>query len=184
MSASGEKPLAYSHAIFLTGFMGAGKTTVGRLLAERLGWRFIDLDDEIVRNAGRSVAQIFDQSGEAEFRRQESGALEAILERLDSSSPMVVALGGGAVTNRANLSLLAASGHPTICLEAPVEELLARCRDSGQDRPLERDENQFRQLFLARRRAYMEADACLSTSQRTPEEVVAELLQLLGKQQP
>jgi shikimate kinase len=167
-------------AVFLTGFMGAGKTTVGPVLAERLGWRFIDLDDEIVRQAGRSIAQIFDSEGEAHFRKLETAALQEVLDELGNAGPAVIALGGGALTEPHNLWLLAQTGAPTIFLEAPVDELLARCRAAAIDRPLSRHENQFRQLFSLRKQVYMEADVHVPTSGRTPAEVADEIAHRLA----
>src|SRR5215471_6595214 len=138
-------------AVVLTGFMGAGKSTVGPLVADRLGWRFVDLDVEIEHKAGRSIAQIFDTEGEAHFRKLESEALRVLLDGLKESGLAVIALGGGALTQAHNLWLLAQAAAPTVFLEAPVDELLARCRAGAIDRPLSRHENQFRQLFRLRR---------------------------------
>ena len=167
-------------AIFLTGFMGAGKSTVGPLVAERLGWQFIDMDDQIVRQAGRSVAEIFDSEGEAAFRKLESGALEAVIAGLETGGEAVIALGGGALTEPHNLWLLAQAGGSTIFLDAPVDELLARCRAATIDRPLSRHENQFRQLFSLRKPVYMEADVHVSTANRSPAEVADEIIRLLA----
>jgi len=170
-------------AVFLTGFMGAGKTTVGQILARRLGCAFVDLDDEIVRAADRSISQIFDQQGEAEFRRLEADALRSVLGRLESE-PAVIALGGGTFADRSNLSSLASLPHPTIFLDASADELLARCRTSSlqgaPERPLQRNENQFRQLFQQRLPAYMEADVRIDTTGRNPQQIADELLRLLA----
>jgi shikimate kinase len=174
--------------VFLTGFMGAGKSTVGPLVAGRLGWRFIDLDDEIVRQAGRSVAQIFDSEGEAHFRKLESEALERVIAGLHGGGPAVIALGGGALTHsltRAhNLWLLAQTAAPTVFLEAPVDELLARCRAGAINRPLSRHENQFRQLFSLRRPVYMEADVHVHTQGRSPEQIADEIVWQLAEWRP
>ena len=170
-----EKPHASPiRCVFLTGFMGAGKSTVGPLLAGRLGWRFVDLDSEIEQQARRSVAQIFDTEGEAHFRQLESAALAAVLDGLKGGRPAVIALGGGALshplTAAHNLWLLAQAAAPTVFLEAPVDELLARCRAGAIDRPLSRHENQFRQLFSLRQPVYMEADVHIQTHGRSPEQ--------------
>ena len=82
--------------VVLIGFMGAGKTTVGRELARRLRWHFLDLDDVIEQREQKSVAEIFASSGEAAFRQAESAALAALLQDRESSSDLVLALGGGA----------------------------------------------------------------------------------------
>lgn len=112
------------HRVALVGFMGAGKTTVGRELATQLGWQFIDVDDVIVRSVGRSIADIFSTEGEAHFRRLEHTALRDCL----ASRQTVLALGGGAVEEPANLELLAASRETLVVyLDAPLETLIARC---------------------------------------------------------
>src|SRR2546423_14156771 len=83
-------------AVILVGFMGAGKTSVGRALGDRLGWRFQDLDDRVRAREGRTVAEIFRESGETEFRRVEHAALRELLAETEVGTPMVLALGGGA----------------------------------------------------------------------------------------
>lgn len=112
--------------IVLTGFMGAGKTTVGRMLAKRLGWDFFDLDDGIVAAEGQSIAALFAEHGEAAFRERERRALERVL----AAKKMVLALGGGALETPANRELLqAAAGTQVVFLEAPIEVLLLRCEE-------------------------------------------------------
>src|SRR5512135_1713202 len=112
MPSSNEAPskgLSLPHplrAIVLVGFMGAGKTTVGQELARLLGWRFVDLDDRITARAGRSIARIFAESGEAAFRAAESRALAEFVGELAGAAPCVLALGGGAFVQPANQHLL------------------------------------------------------------------------------
>ncbi|MCS7178650.1 MAG: 3-dehydroquinate synthase [Anaerolineae bacterium] len=116
--------------IILTGFMGTGKTSVGREVADRLGWRFVDLDDLIVARAGKPIPQIFAEDGEPAFR-----ALEAeICQELRAPASLVVATGGGTVVNPANREALAAGGI-LICLDARPEIILARLAGKD-DRPL------------------------------------------------
>lgn len=115
--------------IVLAGFMGSGKTTVGRRLAERLGWRFLDLDREIERRDGRSVPAIFahagENGGEPYFRKQES----AVLAELLSERRVVLALGGGAPEDPGNRQLLERTPRTMVVyLHAPLETLLERCR--------------------------------------------------------
>jgi shikimate kinase len=110
--------------IVLTGFMGAGKTTVGRLLAERLGWEFLDLDAHIEARAGARIADIFTEHGEPHFRRLESSALANALARKQA----VLALGGGALEQLTNRLLLEQTpGTLVIHLDAPFPTLYDRC---------------------------------------------------------
>src|SRR6201981_2203268 len=139
-------------AIFLVGLMGAGKTSVGRALSRKLGWRFEDLDDRIQAREGRTIPEIFQQSGEAEFRRSELAALRDLLADTESG-PMVAALGGGAFVQEEVASLLEKAGSGTVFLEWPTGELWRRCAQDVTDRPLRRMEAEFRQLYEARRPA-------------------------------
>jgi shikimate kinase len=119
-----QRPLTHIDRIVLTGFMGSGKTTTGRFLAERLGWEFRDLDTEVERRDGRSVPQIFTEDGEAAFRRLETNALVALLGR----KHVVLALGGGAPETLGNRLLLEQTPRTAVVyLEAPLATLLDRC---------------------------------------------------------
>ena len=136
------------NSVFLVGFMGAGKSSVGRALGQRLNWVFEDLDDRIEAREGRTVAEIFRDSGESEFRRVEHAALEHALGELRGGAAKVIALGGGAFVQNENAALLKACGVPIVFLEAPVEELWQRCctqaSESGAERPLLSSLEQFR----------------------------------------
>ncbi len=116
--------------IILVGFMGSGKTTVGKLTADRLGWRFADTDSIITERAGRSVAQIFKSDGEAYFRQLESD----LCVEFGGWRRTVVATGGGIVLDPLNREHLNAAGL-LICLAAPLEHIAARL-DGATDRPL------------------------------------------------
>jgi shikimate kinase len=110
--------------IVLTGFMGSGKTTIGRRLAERLGWRFVDLDTAIEQRDGRTVADIFAKSGETRFRAMESDALASLL----LESRLVLALGGGALETEASRHALATSSQTcAVLLTASFDTLYDRC---------------------------------------------------------
>ncbi len=158
--------------------MGAGKSTVGSALAQRLGWTFVDLDDVIIARHHRSIAAIFDEQGESAFRAAEGAALREVLTTRTAN--VVLALGGGAFTIPANRDLLSRTGVLTVFLDAPVEELAARCQAAGAERPLFRDPNHFRQLFRERHPVYMEASVRLDTSRRSVDEVVAELMRIVA----
>jgi shikimate kinase len=177
---SARGPVSTVRAVFLVGFMGAGKTTVGRALGRRLGWPFEDLDDRIQTREGRTVAQIFRESGEAEFRRFEQAALRDLLEEL-STAPRVVALGGGAFVQPKNAALLAQAGSHVVFLDAPVDELFRRCQQEQKvERPLRRDEDQFRQLYQTRRPHYLAAALRIETSGKDVDTVAAEVARELG----
>jgi shikimate kinase len=166
--------------VFLTGFMGAGKTSVGRALAARLGWRFVDLDDRIITVAGCSIADLFREAGEPAFRRAETQALSMLLVELRQAPGAIIALGGGAFVQAANARLLQEFGAPVVFLDAPAEELRRRCRHMAGSRPLYADENQFRQLYEARRSGYMKAGLRVETVEKTVGQVAAEVAQRLG----
>ncbi len=166
-------------AVFLIGFMGAGKTSVGRELAHRLGWRFVDLDDRVVAATQRSIAEIFAKSGEPEFRRHESQALHELIREISSGVNTVAALGGGAWCQPQNRLRIQELGAPVILLDAPLATLRARCAAEGKQRPLFADEARFRQLYEARRAEYTAATVKLDTEGKRVGDVVEEVLRSL-----
>ncbi len=172
--------------VFLIGFMGAGKTTVGRSLAQRLGWSFHDLDDVIEQREGRTIAAIFAESGEAAFRRAESAALKALLEDSAPRGDLIVALGGGAFAQPENRVALEQAGAITVLLEAPLEELRRRCRADaeGRIRPLAQQEEKFAELLAARQAAYDQARFRVATMGKAVEEVVDSIERILAAQRP
>jgi shikimate kinase len=115
--------------VAIVGYMGSGKTTVGRLLAHHTGRDFVDLDHEISRHAGRTIPEIFAEGGEDHFRDLEHAALVSALDRPE---PAVISCGGGAVTRPENRAALLQT--PTVFLSEDVDALFARTR--GADRPL------------------------------------------------
>jgi shikimate kinase len=163
--------------------MGAGKTSVGRALSERLGCRFQDLDDRIEAREGRTVADIFRDSGEAGFRRAEHVALQDLLAETETGC-LILALGGGAFAQPANAALLDRGATPTVYLDASAEELWRRCGDDTVVRPLCSEENAFRQLYEARRPKYLRARLRVETSGRDIAEIVKEIVDRLGLQRP
>ena len=166
--------------------MGAGKTSVGRALGRRLNWVFEDLDDRIAAREGRSVAEIFRDSGESEFRRAEHAALQQVLQELRGGVARIVALGGGAFAQERNHKAIQASGVRTIFLDASLEELWRRCELQTKvdaRRPLQTREIQFRQLHEKRLPFYQTASLRFDTAGKQVETVAAEIadkLEALG----
>jgi shikimate kinase len=139
--------------VVLTGFMGSGKSTIGPLLAEMLGWRFLDLDREIESRDERPVARIFAESGEPHFRKLESAVLAELLGR----RRVVLALGGGAPEELGNRLLLEQTPRTAIVyLAAPFEALIARCQQQpgAAERPVLADLSAAERRFKARKRLY------------------------------
>ena len=147
--------LVRSPGIYLVGFMGSGKTTVGRLLADRLGWHFVDLDCEIEAEQEKSIPDIFGQCGEEHFRRLETEAIRKKTRQVRSGRPMVVALGGGAFAQAENYELLEDNGV-TIWLDCPVDVAWRRVQQN-QNRPLAREHAKFIELYESRRASYERA---------------------------
>ncbi len=156
--------------IFLVGMMGSGKTTVGRALAERLGYPYLDSDEQVEAQTGQTVAEIFASRGEAAFRVHEK---EALFEALRGQSPVVVAVAGGAVLDAENRMRLSQDGF-VVWLRADVTTLARRAR-GGDHRPLlENDlEGTIGRLYEQRRPHYAElADLVVDVDRLSVEQVV------------
>jgi len=160
--------------IFLVGFMGAGKTTVGKVLAPLLNYEFVDLDDVIEERMGMSVQSIFARLGEAEFRRAES----EVLENCRNMTRTVIALGGGAYVAPKNRQLLREAGT-TIWLDCPLEVCLSRLGDDPS-RPVLGNKPDMEALLDRRRDAYVMADHAVEVGTATPEQVAREILKLVS----
>ena len=168
--------LKLTPAIYLVGFMGCGKSSVGRALAEELGWSFIDLDEDIEKCAGASIAHVFDTQGEARFRALETEALKKRVEIARSGRPQVISLGGGAFTTEENIELVLNHGV-TVWLDAPFDLMERRIAEETH-RPLARDPVHMKNLFHQRRRAYALADYRIETGEDGPAAIVARILAL------
>ena len=142
---------ALDRHVALVGFMGAGKTTLGGQVAQRLGRRFVDLDRELERKTGQTVPELFEQRGEAEFRALES---EATVATLRNERPTVLALGGGAVETD---EIREALREHALTVHVAVDAGDAWARVSDSDRPLARDEERFRALHARRQPLYAQA---------------------------
>ncbi len=162
--------------IYLVGFMGCGKTTIGRLLAEKLGWRFADIDHDVENQAGRSIGEIFDQQGEEEFRRMEHAALADRVQMIEQGRPTVIALGGGAFVRDENFELISDNGI-SIWLDCPLEILRERVAKESH-RPLARSPEKFAELYTARRDSYQRANFRIPVEGDDPDPVVQQMLAL------
>jgi shikimate kinase len=162
--------------VYLVGFMGSGKTTVGRLLADHIGWRFVDLDQEIEDREQRTVAAIFDQGGEAEFRRIEHEMIRKHVRAVECGKPMVIALGGGTFVQPDNFALLENNGV-TVWLDCPLNLIEKRVVLTA-DRPLARDLNHLRSLYEQRRENYARADFRVEIRSEDPQENLAAIMAL------
>ena len=164
--------------IALIGLRGGGKSTLGALLAERLGVPFIELDREIEKRSGASLSEIFEMFGQETFRRAEREALDDVLRRHQS---FVIATSGSIVTEPGTLELLLASCF-TVWIRAEPEEHMKRVMAQGDMRPMAKSARAMEDLISilrSREPLYAKAEVALSTSGRTPEQNVAELLRLI-----
>lgn len=162
-------------AIYLVGFMGSGKSTIGRRLAHRLGWTFFDTDSEIENAEKITIAELFAQRGEAEFRRIETAILRQHVRWVERGRPSVLALGGGAFTQPANRELLEDNGV-TIWLDCPFEIVKRRVAADESVRPLARDPQKFEALWHARRASYELADVRVPIDCDDPDAAVNAIL--------
>ncbi len=160
--------------IYVVGFMAAGKSTVGRHLAHRLGWNFFDTDEEIEAAERMSISEIFRRRGEAEFRRIETAILRQHVNWIERGRPAVLALGGGAFVESVNRELLRENGI-TVWLDCPLEVVRRRVAQCTH-RPLAQDPAKFTALYEARREAYALADVRLPVESDDPEHTVERLV--------
>jgi shikimate kinase len=160
--------------LVLTGFMGAGKSTIGRLLAARLNWTFLDLDDHLEARTGATIPQLFERHGEAHFRRLESTALASALAR----SNTILALGGGTPEDLTNRLLLEQTPATfTIFLDAPFPALFDRCMLQDIARPVLADPAAAQLRFQKRHPLYRRlANLTIDTTDQTPTQTVETIL--------
>ncbi|MFB6345023.1 MAG: shikimate kinase [bacterium] len=166
--------------VYLTGFMGAGKSTVGRRLADRLDWSWNDLDDIIERKEGRSIPEIFQEDGEGTFRELETSYLEEVSRR---SAPFVLAVGGGAPAVKKNQTIMKETGLD-VFLKVPFEIAFERIR-KDEHRPLVPDgpdaRQKLRTLWEERKPIYEQAEWIIDCGQRKPDTIAQEIERKLRK---
>jgi shikimate kinase len=164
----------------ITGFMGAGKSTVGAMLAQVLEWKFLDIDRVIEAQTGKTVAEIFALQGEETFRALEA---EAIRDH-SARENLVMALGGGAIETLSTRELLTTlDGAAVVFLDAPLDVLVARClaQPGAAERPLLADREGLVRRLQSRLPYYRSAHLTISTEALDPQAVVARILESLGE---
>jgi len=160
--------------VYLVGFMGAGKTSVGQCLARELRYRFVDLDHEIERDTGRTIPEIFRDDGELVFRRLEARALRAV----GGQPEIVVGTGGGTLTLWENRDFVHLTGV-SVWLDAPLDVMLDRCR-GGEHRPLLAGRPEMEALFAERVGSYRLSDLRVDASADTPEALASRIVSMLA----
>ncbi|MFI5184417.1 MAG: shikimate kinase [Vicinamibacteria bacterium] len=161
--------------IVLVGFMGAGKSTVGPLLARELGWRFVDIDPRIEASTGLSVAALFAQRGEAFFRQEE----RRVAEELAAEDHVVVATGGGAFADQGTREILKQDAV-VVWLQCDFETAVGRLPPDGS-RPLAANRERMRSLFAERESSYRLADVVVDAQAGGPEEVARRIARAVGR---
>jgi shikimate kinase len=151
-----DNKLKRTPGIYLAGFMGSGKTTVGHKLADQLGWDFVDVDEEIEKQENTTVSDLFAKRGEAEFRRLETEVIRSWTRRIERGSPAVIALGGGAFVQPESFLLLENHGI-SIWLDCSFETIRKRIANEIDNRPLARGD-ELHHLYDNRREGYGKAD--------------------------
>jgi shikimate kinase len=162
-------PAAPLRRIVLTGFMGSGKSTVGPLLAHRLGWSFLDVDNVLQTEAGVTIAELFSTQGESQFRDRE----HATIARLTTADALVLALGGGAIERAETRDLLlSSSGTLLVHLEVQLATTLTRCAGTEHIRPILADHANLANRYARRLPLYRTAHISIPVDALTPDEVV------------
>jgi shikimate kinase len=158
-------------AIVLVGFMGSGKTTVAKVLAEKLDCDFVDLDSFIESREGRSIASIIDEKGEASFRGIETKALRDVFEE---NRARIIAPGGGAWMIEENRKLISEYDCLTVWLDAPFELCWERIKTESDTRPFARDKEKARRLYDSRKDIYGLSQICIEVFQEMSVEEIAD----------
>jgi shikimate kinase len=165
--------------IVLTGFMGSGKTTVGPLVARRMGWSFVDVDDVIAAEAGCTIPELFRRDGEAVFRERE----RATIARLAGGEGLVLALGGGAIEDAATRALLlSAPDTLMVHLEVELVTALARCGGTEHLRPILADRVNLAARYEKRLPLYRAAHVSIAVDALTPDQAAEAIVEAAASQ--
>lgn len=163
--------------IYLIGFMGTGKSTVGKILAEKLGMEFCDTDALVETKAGKTIVEIFDELDEEAFRKMETDVLKSVTNRKN----LVVSTGGGIVVTMGNMELMRSAGK-LVSLIASPEQIFERIKDD-KGRPLLQVESpldEIKKMLYDRAPFYINTDHIIETTDMTPEEAAEEIIRLTG----
>jgi shikimate kinase len=180
-STIGTRPVGVPARIVLTGFMGSGKSTVGRLLARILRWRFIDADQHIETLAGIPITEIFRQHGELHFRQLEHEAIARLL----TGNSLVLALGGGAIEHDSTRQLLLTTpGTRLVHLEASLDTVLKRCAGTDDTRPVLADRANLSARYDHRLPLYRQAHLSLNVDDLPPYLAAQAVARQLGLHPP
>ena len=169
-----EPPAAAPERVVLVGFMGSGKSTIGPLVAQGLGWTFLDLDKRIEERTGRGIAELFRDRGEPAFRELERAAAQEAMRQ----ARLVLAAGGGAFAQPATREVLQ-KGSVTVWLRCDLPTILARIPADGR-RPLAANHAIMRALLAEREPSYHLSEVVVDASEGTPEAVARQVLERLG----
>jgi len=163
--------------IILTGFMGSGKTAVGKELSHLLGWRIIDVDDEIVNEQNMTINEIFGRLGEPAFRDIET----AMIRKVARNRNVIISTGGGAVLRQENMDILR-DGGIIVCLWASPDTIFKRTKNDNRRPLLQVDDplRKIRELLEHRRSFYEKADLMIDTEKKTPLQIAKEILEEAG----
>ncbi len=160
--------------IYLVGFMGSGKSTVGKILSEKLNLKFVDVDSEIEKKEKKKISEIFKEKGERYFRELEKKEIEELTKK----NGIVVSTGGGLGANPENMKKMKETGT-VIWLDVPLEEILKRC-ENDENRPLlNQPIESLKKLYEERKKVYSMADVHIDTKNKTPEEIAKDILKRL-----
>ncbi|WP_457640238.1 shikimate kinase [Persephonella sp.] len=157
--------------IYLVGFMGSGKSTVGRIIADRLKMEFVDVDSLIEKETGKSIPQIFREKGEAYFRQIE----KRMLAKLTEKNKVVVSTGGGLGADRENMEKMKKTGF-VVWLDVSLEEILRRTKGDTERPLLKQPLEAVKKLYNSRKKVYALADVHIKAEGKTPQQTAQEII--------